>query len=303
MTVAETLSKLLHDGPSYDLPTASDIAGLRDRVDHAVRSAESAWGLPPDRQVIRLPKSRIAMAARCGRQLAKSEVDISPAMALLGNAIDTEAALITIRGTQQGDAWQNAVDVWRANDERDKLAQLDSLNDAERDELAELVRERAVGLTSAFGPIERGWWPRAQDRVSIPVGDDRVVLSGVFDIFLGGGRSRRPSVVVEVKAGSTWKDNADDGRLYALLAAMRDGECPAAVVTVTAADAVTFVEPMRATVLENAVERIERVLDLVFEVASGSVPEPSAGPWCDRCSVRSGCPAVDSTSATSERPV
>ena len=101
-----------------------------------------------------------------------------------------------------------------------------------------------------------------------------------------------------MKAGSTWKDNADDGRLYALLAAMRDGECPAAVLTVTAADAVTFVEPMRATVLENAVERIERVLDLVFEVASGSVPEPTTGPWCDRCNVRAGCPAVDASNVT-----
>lgn len=297
MTVAETLSELLKDGPSYDLPTASDIAELRVRVDHAVRSAESEWGLPPDRQVIRLPKGRIATAARCGRQLAKAQVDISPTMALLGNAIDTEAALLVLRGSQQGDAWQNAADVWRANDERDKLAQLESLTERERDELADLVRERAVGLATAFGPIERGWWPRAQDRVSIPVGDERVVLSGVFDLFLGGGRSGRPGVVIEVKAGSTWKDNADDGRLYALLAAMRDDECPAAVLTVTAADAVTFVEPMRPTVLENAVERIERVLDVVFEVASGSVPEPTAGPWCDRCSVRSGCPAADAASA------
>lgn len=288
-TVADELNDLLSGTASYEAVPAELVVELAESLDGAITDALERWGLQQHPHVIRIPKARVTAAHDCGLRAAKSTPTISAEQSLAGNALDVAASLISVRGAHRGSGWRNALEVWRAADDTERLEELASLGDIERDELSERVDQGAESIATCFGPLEGGWWPRSQDRVSIAFADGRVVMSGVFDLFLGGGRSERPSVVIEVKAGKRWPGHAEDGRLYALLAAIRDSRAPEQVITVTAGDGAVVAEPVRASVLEAAHDRVVSCLDTVFEIATGSIPAASPGAGCTNCSVLPEC--------------
>jgi len=290
-TVAGELEALLAQTYAYSPVSPELVADLGDRLAEEVDAGLERHGLWDHPHVIRLPKGRLSAVHECGLRAAKSTPTITPEQSLLGNALDVAASLMTVRRTHTGDAWTNATEIWEADRDTDRLDELAALDEVAREELADLVRERCDTLARCMGELSGGWWPRSQDRVSIGCAGGRVVLSGVFDLFLGGGPSERPSVVIEIKAGSRWPGHVEDGRLYALLATLRDGSAPAAVISLSAGDATVIAEPVRASVLETALERLVAGLDIVLEMATGSIPDPKPGSGCRHCSLLADCPA------------
>jgi len=78
-----------------------------------------------------------------------------------------------------------------------------------------------------------------EESAKVALGTGTVVLSGRFDIALGGAPTGLPTIVVELKSGVPQRHYVDDQRFYALLATLRDDAAPAAVLTCSASDAGT----------------------------------------------------------------
>ena len=114
-------------------------------------------------------------------------------------------------------------------------------------------------LVAGWPRFEEAWWPRTEEPAKVALGTGTVVLSGRFDIVLGGAPTGLPTIVVELKSGVPQPHYVDDQRFYALLATLRDDAAPAAVVTCSASDAGT-----------------ELATDIVDESVSNSTPRAIA---------------------------
>lgn len=287
-TVGEELGRLLDHGSEYEAVPDAHVAALADHIETAIVEGLHRWGLDPDAPVIRIPKSRLADLTQCPLKAARHVPEIAPAAALLGRSVDVAAELMVVRGGHRGSAWASACEVWEA-DGTDDLDLIAGLSESDREALAQQVDTHAAQLAATLGTVPSGWWPRAQDTLSVPFAGGRVVLGARFDLFLGGGASGRPSIVIEIKAGQQWPGHLEDSRYYALLAALRDGSAPALSMSLTARDCGLISEPIRAAVLDTAAERLLGALDTVFEIAAGGIMDPRPGGGCRTCSLVSEC--------------
>jgi hypothetical protein len=149
--------------------------------------------------------------------------------------------------------------------------------------------EKQAGLLASWPAFDPRWWGRTQERASVGLADGDVVLSGRADVTVGGAPTPWPILVVEVKSGAFTIEQRDDGLIYALLLALRDGQAPAGAVTVTA-DGAVHVEAATADRLHTAAERLGAAILAAGELAGGRPPVARAGARCDRCPVSVGCP-------------
>lgn len=177
----------------------------------------------------------------------------------------------------------------------DVLAWLDDPGERER---RDRIGDDAAGFAAAlrrWGPIDPAWWPRCEDRLRVSLGDGAVVCSARLDLVLGGAPTGRPIVILEAKSGPFRQDHRAGLLWYALLAALRHGTPPAAVIGWSALDGTSSLQPITAGVLAAAAERAVAALTRLADLAVGREPTATPGRACAWCPALAGCDVASPT--------
>lgn len=267
-------------------PSPDGITALRTGLDAAAGAATAVGGWSDD-EPLRLSKHLVTGLLRCPRR-ALSEDPAASDDVVVGWIVDAAAKLATVSPRRDVTVDAAVAFLTALGDDRvgDRLADLGP--DASRltaDAAVRIHRLGASGLTE----IEPAWWPRVEEPVRVALAGGAVTLAGRLDVLLGGPPTGRPAVIVEVKGGR-WHDGMRaDGHLYALMLALRDGEVPAAAVTLVS-DGTTHVEPMRPALLQHASERLDEAMAVAARLAAGEPPAMRPGAHCQHCPVRGDCP-------------
>jgi PD-(D/E)XK nuclease superfamily len=291
-TLADVLDAALAGGAGRDVPApGAALAGLRDGLEDAARAAAAGGGWTED-DPLRLTKGLVTGLLRCPRRAVAGEPAGGSDDLVAGLVVDAAAKLATLV-PQRRATLDAALDFLAAAGDTTVADRLADLGDAAGTLRAD-VGARVDRLVAAWPPLDPAWWPRVEEPVRVRLAGGAVTASGRLDLVLGGRPSGRPTVVVEVKGGRWYDGMRADGHLYALLLALRDGEAPAAVVTVVA-DGTTQVEPLRPALLAHAAERLEEAMALAAVVAAGlaagEAPVARPGTHCGHCPVAAGCTA------------
>jgi hypothetical protein len=290
--MAARLAALLDDvvapGPSVD------VADLRAGLDAAARLALD--GVDPERLPIRLTKDRITRVLACEVH-AVAESDASDSFELSEPVVRGRVLDRLLHhhvhgvGTAPGPALAVAEGAFEA--ERDDAVVEWLLDDPDRRvRIAEDATAFAESLT-ALGPIEPSWWPRCEDRLRVDAGAGAIRCTAQLDLVVGGRPTDRPLVVVEVKSGRFGQDHRDGLFWYALLATLRHGAPPAAVIGWSAWDGTAWCQPVTEVVLHGAVDRAADALVRIGELARGREPTRTPGRACGWCPERDTCPVAD----------
>lgn len=173
------------------------------------------------------------------------------------------------------------------------VARLVGLGGDEQVAWADDLEARAARLLADWPrPEEDRWW-RTEERAVIGLADGAVVLSGRFDVVVGGAASGRPMVILEVKSGRIWPEYVAAQEFYALLATVRDRMPPVAVVTVASGPlgVERIVAEVDADLLERAAGRVVAALGGIDRVLDGR-PEERPSERCPTCLARRACRLV-----------
>jgi hypothetical protein len=277
------LGDLLAGGlPAAPVVGPEGIERLREHLDAAARAAAAIGGWT-DGEPLRLSKRLVTGLLRCPRS-ALADLGDELGFAdeqLVGLIVDAAAKLATV-SPRRAVTVADAVAFPTALGDPTVADRLSDLGDAAGALLAE-AGTHVDRLTRSWPAIDAAWWPRVEEPVRVPLAGGAVTVAGRLDVLLGGPPTGRPGVVVEVKAGSWYDGMRADAHLYALLVTLRDGEAPAAAMTVVA-DGTTQVEPVRPAVLEHAAERLEAAMGIAARLAAGEPPPDCPGPpACRTC--------------------
>lgn len=274
-----------------------EVAQVRHDLEAAARAAVAAAGAADlASNPIRLSKRRITELAACERHLVVTADDVPGGEALhLGVLVDVLADHHVAGGGGPVDpeSLDLALDLCRAHGRSHDatVGWVEALDGSSRAALAERLDDKRARLLGGWPAFPPAWWARTQERVTVSLADGDVVLSGTADVTVGGAPTPWPVLLVEVKSGTFGREQRDDGLVYALLLAARDGVAPAAAVTVTA-DGQIHVESATAARLGIAAQRVGEAIRAAGELAGGRPPRERPGPRCERCPVRRTCPSA-----------
>jgi hypothetical protein len=302
-TLADALDAALAGGAGRDVPPADPaLARLRDGLEDAARTAAARGGWTED-DPLRLTKGLVAGLLRCPRRAVAGEPAGGSDDLVAGLVVDAAAKLATLV-PQRRATLDAALDFLAAGGDTTAADRLADLGAAAGPLRAD-VGARVDRLVASWPSLDPAWWPRVEEPVRVRLAGGAVTASGRLDLVLGGQPSGRPAVVVEVKGGRWYDGMRADGHLYALLLALRDGEAPAAVVTVVA-DGTTQVEPLRPALLDHAAERLEEAMALAAAVAAGlaagEAPPARPGAHCGHCPLAGDCTAGQAWRAGAGNP-
>jgi hypothetical protein len=263
----------------------------------------TAGGADLSSNPIRLSKGRISAVLGCERHLALTVDDRPDSEALhIGVLIDLLAERHVVSGRDEPvpDSFAVALELCEARHGADSstLAFVAGLEASELADLAARVDEKQRRLLAGWPAFAGRWWARTQERMTVGLADGEVVLSGAADVTLGGRPTPWPVLVVEVKSGSFTIDQRDDGLVYALLLALRDGVAPAAAVTVTASGEI-HVDAATPDRLATAARRVSAAITAAGELAGGRPPVERAGTRCRSCPAARTCATAASAAAAS----
>ena len=288
-----TLAKFFEDvaagiglGPPVDRTAIAEL-----RADLDARLTEIAAPLPHGAASIVLTKARIRSVLACETGALATEATDQEMTAglMLGHLLDRVVAAYVVTGSVPPDPFECAVESLRAERDERALAWLESSSQDALDELGSELVERAARVRDSWPSVEGTWWPRPEDRVSIPLAGGRVRLVGRFDLLLGGAPTPVERVIVELKAGTATAVHQPDLYWYGLLSALRDGVVPRAVAVWSAADGMTTAAPLGAGSLESAALRVEAAAARWVELNRGRPPTITAYPGCRWCPVLASC--------------
>ena len=291
--LAEVLSRW-ERGDLGTVASADDVAAVRDELEAAAREASAtaaAGGADLAANPIRLSKRRITDLLACERHLVLTADDTAGGEAVhLGVLVDAlaEHHVVSTRSRLEPEPLDFGLDLCRARGDDATVAWVEGLDADTRRTFGERLDEKRAALLTRWPAFAAAWWARTQERAALALADGDVVLSGLADVTVGGPPTPWPVLVIEVKSGSFSIEQRDDGLVYALLLALRDGVAPAAAVTVTAAGGV-HVEVATAARLATAVLRVGVAIRAAGELAGGRPPREQPGARCDRCPVRATC--------------
>lgn len=272
---------------------AADVAvtDLRATLDDAARRAASGGG---DELPIRLTKDRITRVLACEAHAEIATADGVPLTepVVRGRVLDRllhhhvhgvgpaggGPALAIAEGAFEAERDDEVVE-WLLDDP-DRRQRLAEDATAFADRLAEL------------GRVDGRWWPRCEDRLRVDLAEGSVRCTAQLDLVVGGKPTDRPLVVVEVKSGRFGQDHRDGLFWYALLATLRHGAPPAAVIGWSAWDGAGWVQPVTPPILHGAAARAAEALDRIGELRRGRPPTRTACRACTWCELRDGCPAA-----------
>jgi hypothetical protein len=265
---------------------------LRAVLDDAARRATA--GLPDERRPVLVSKEAIRRVLACERQHAGTPTGTGLHEPVVRGIVLDRLLHHHVHGDgtalPAGSALPTAVDALLAERADDVLAWLDDPatgGGERRDDLESTADELAVAL-QAWGPIDPASWPRCEERVRVDLGSGAVRASARLDLAIGGSPTSTPLVIVEVKSGTFGQDHRDGLFWYALLAALRHGQPPAAVVAWSPVSGV-WSQRVDAGVLRAAAIRAERAITSLGELAAGRPPVPAPGRACRWCAIRAGC--------------
>jgi hypothetical protein len=274
--------------------STSEVDEVRHLLEEAAAEAVDAAGdADLASNPIRLSKRRITELAACERHLVATVDDPGGANAdllHLGVLVDVLAEHHVLTGRPQPDPepLRLGEELCRAHGDKEAtLAWLAGLSPDERASIDERLTEKRdllLGRWPAFAPR---WWPRTQERAVVGLAGGQVVLDGKADAVVGGRPTPWPAVVIEVKSGEFTREQRDDGLFYGLLVALRDGEAPAAAVTV--APNTLHVERATGDRLRTASLRLSHAIVAAGGLAGGRAPTERAGSRCHRCPVLGSC--------------
>jgi hypothetical protein len=289
LSVGEVLADL-RSGP-LTMVDPAEIADLRAWFDE--ESAALIAELPPAQRPLRLPKQRMREVLTCETRFlaGQGQTQGLNVAQLLGRMLDACVHHHVLLGDQAelGDPVLAARQSFEADDATDELALLDSLAPHLRHDIASDLAERVTRLQRGWYGLDPDWWPRCESSATAVLCQGSVVVSGKFDVELGGGASQRPGVLIEVKSGRRSDVHRFDGHWYALLAALRDGVAPAAVITWTADDDAVLADPVYVGTLEVAVKRALVATQHLVNLLAGGRPNRQPGVWCRWCPARADC--------------
>lgn len=281
--------------------TATDLAEVRGLLEAAAADAvAAAVGADLASNPIRLSKRRITELAACERHLVvSSSVDGADGftgssggddLLHLGVLIDVlaEHHVLTGRPRPDPEPLELGLELCRAHGDKETTVHwIEGLSPAERDSIDERVVEKRDHLLAGWPAFERHWWARTQERAVVGLAGGQVVLDGRADAIVGGRPTPWPALVIEVKSGNFGREQRDDGLFYALLLALRDGEAPAAAVTVT--PGALHVERATGDRLRTATLRLADAVVAAGELAGGRAPAERPGARCHRCPALTSC--------------
>ena len=263
------------------------VAELRAVLDLAARAAVE--NVDAELLPIRAPKDRISKVLAC-EQLAASTVvhgELSEPV-VRGRVLDRLLHHhVHGAGPARGPALALAEGAFAAERDDELTSWLSSHLD-ERARLADDASSFATRLRE-WGSIDPSWWPRCEDRLRVDLADGQLVCSAQIDLVVGGSPTGLPMVVVEVKSGRFGQDHRDGLFWYALLAAIRHGRPPAAVVGWSAWDGAGWCQPVTEGMLQGAAQRGIDAFARLGELARGRAPQRTACRGCTWCPERPTC--------------
>ena len=150
-----------------------------------------------------LTKARIrdVLACEAGALASDAETSEMNHQLVLGNLVDRVAATYVVIGRVPDDPFACALESLRAERDERCLAWLDAAAPDDVADLREELEERTQQIAASWPRVEGTWWPRPEDRATIAFAGGRVLLSGRFDLVVGGRPTPIERVIVEVKAG------------------------------------------------------------------------------------------------------
>lgn len=274
-----TAEPTIHDGALVD--------ELRAELDVAARAATD--GVHPDLLPLRAPKDRISRVLAC-EQLAASTAEHGPLSepVVRGRILDRLLHHhVHGAGPVAGPALAIAEGAFDAERDDELTAWLSSRLD-ERARLADDASAFAERLRD-WGPIDPSWWARCEDRLRVDLAGGRLVCSAQIDLVVGGPPTGLPMVIVEAKSGRFGQDHRDGLFWYALLATLRHGRPPAAVIGWSAWDGAGWCQAVSEGMLRGAAQRGGDALARFGALARGRPPARTACRGCAWCPERSTC--------------
>lgn len=250
---------------------------------------------------LRLSKGPVGWLLRCPRRAVVSATVVAGSAnaddLAIGQMVDAAAKLVTLSPRQPVTVDDARAFLVACGDSFVDQHLADIGPDAATSLLTERAAPRIDRLVAGWPAIDPSWWPRVEEPVRVRLADGAVMFSGRLDMLLGGPPTDRPGLVIEVKSGR-WHDAVRaDAHLYGLLVGLRDGVAPASVVTVTAREGETQLEPIRPAVLRHAAERVAVALGTAARLAAGEPPIACPGSYCTHCPVRDECPEAKAAEA------
>ncbi|HEV2361686.1 MAG TPA: hypothetical protein VGS21_08285, partial [Acidimicrobiales bacterium] len=199
-TLAEVLSERLttREARPEDVRLANE---LRAELDRAATEMIAAIAPPPGAPALRLTKGIVSALVACER-FASETLGLPDETAtmniaignLLGSLVtfhvlgETPADMVTPESTLQ-----HGMDLVRAGQPTDPILELvESLAPEKRKALAGELSGRYSALISGWPRFDPDWWPRVEETARVRLADDAVLLSGRFDVLVGGPPSRYP---------------------------------------------------------------------------------------------------------------
>ena len=288
-----TLAKLFDDvaagiglGPPIDRESIDEL-----RADLAAHLDELGARLPLGAPPLVLTKARIrdVLACEAGALASDAETSEMNHQLVLGNLVDRVAATYVVMGRVPDDPFACALESLRAERDERCLAWLDAAAPDDVADLREELEERTQRIAASWPRVEGTWWPRPEDRATIAFAGGRLLLSGRFDLVVGGRPTPMERVIVEVKAGVATGVHQPDLYWYALLGALRDRMAPRVVAVWSAGDGTTVTAPISAGALESAARRVVAAATRWIELGAGRAPEVTGHQGCRWCPALETC--------------
>jgi hypothetical protein len=227
--------------------------GLRDWLENAL--AGSAANLPQTSTVIRVSQQVLAATEARGTLLGRpadqrrsADDDLLRTLVRcifrqwvtirrLGQPMDDALAALSVSGDPGG-----AVEV------------VNSLSPEKRQSLSEELAAHAELITATWPALCPAWYPRTNERISLPLCGGRILIGGVVDLVIGAQAADEATVcIVQVDtAPLKGRDASADLHFYALLETLRAGAPPSRVARYSTATGELNVETVDEHVLVGA---------------------------------------------------
>ncbi|MHB8438759.1 MAG: PD-(D/E)XK nuclease family protein, partial [Acidimicrobiales bacterium] len=278
--------------------------GLRDWLEDGL--AEPLAALPAG-VVVRMTKDAVNQVLTCEAHLEaqRSAPRRLSVPTVRGILVDTLFRQQVTAGEIGSDPIADAIESLGALGDRDDVAgYIASLDSERRDALAAEVEEHLSHIRADWPRLPASWLARTQERLLVPLGGGRVLLSGILDLALGSPSAGRASVcVVEVKSGRRRVEHRGDIHLYALMETLRSSAPPFRVATYYSATGEVDVEPVGEDALQSALHRVLAATSRVCRLAAGATPGRTPNAMCAWCAGLDDCAPGQARTATSTSAV
>jgi hypothetical protein len=287
------LDRVLATGPVIGAPEQL-LGELRAELDDAALTATD--GVDDGELPLLAPKGVISKVLACEQHLLETAAtDELSEPVVRGRIVDRllQHHVHGGGGAHLPDALAVAEDSFGAERDDTVLAWLGE-HGAARQRLA----DDAVVVTehlATLGAVDARWWPRCETRLRVDLAGGRVRCSAQLDLVLGGHPTELPLVVLEAKSGRFVQEHRHGLFWYAVLAGLRFGRPPAAVIGWSGSDGATWCQPVTEAVLVAATERAAEAIVRLGELARGRPPRRTASSVCAWCPAQSSCDVADQT--------